>query len=100
VTPRAVISEPRLRDQPRVHARRNSDREPINIHPDTRNRLIRYLNDVLKGTGIGYTEFIEQSLDLWERIDQGAYEETLNNVVEDERIEAMMPEIMARTGAT
>jgi hypothetical protein len=68
----------RLRDTARWRDKdgkpRNSDRTPMNVHPLTLYRLNRQFLTYGPGakTGIGYTEFLELSMDLWEQIEAEA----------------------------
>jgi hypothetical protein len=60
----------RLRDTARRRIPVIDERAPINIREITRDRLRHFLmNGPGQGTGIGFTEFIEMSLDLWEQIE-------------------------------
>lgn len=55
---------------PRTEEERAAMRHPINIDPDTRERLRQFLMyGPGAGTGIGFSEFIEQSMRLWESLE-------------------------------
>lgn len=46
-----------------------SERQPMNIHADVRVRLRRFCNETMKGTGVGYSEFIMAALEAHENGD-------------------------------
>lgn len=45
----------------------DAERQPMNIHADVRTRLRAFCNGTMKGTGVGYSEFIMAALDAHER---------------------------------
>lgn len=56
-----------LKERPRIVA--NTDqREPINITPEAKRELHYFLTQDMAGTGIGYSEFIRQSIRLWREL--------------------------------
>jgi len=60
----------RLRDTARRHKGPWEDRAQISINAPTQKRFLEFLqNGPGHATGIGYSEFIEMSLDLWEQIE-------------------------------
>ena len=60
----------RLRDTARRHRGPWTDRSSISINKPTQERFLEFLqHGPGAATGIGYSEFIEMSLDLWEQIE-------------------------------
>lgn len=45
----------------------NAERQTMNVHADVRKRLRAFCNETMKGTGVGYSEFIMAALDAHER---------------------------------
>lgn len=61
----------KLNDRPRLLAK-TAERVPINITEEARQELLHFLRRDAEGTGIGYSEFIRQSIRLWREIERGA----------------------------
>lgn len=58
-----------LRERPRILAK-TDERVPINITAEAREELRVFLVRDMEATGIGYSEFIRQSIRLWREIDK------------------------------
>lgn len=61
-----------LKERPRILAD-TDEREPINITPEAKRELRYFLTQDLAGTGIGYSEFIRQSIRMWREIDDPTF---------------------------
>ena len=57
-----------LRQRPRM-APQTDERVPINITPEAREELRQFLTHDAEATGIGFSEFIRQSIRLWREIE-------------------------------
>ena len=57
-----------LRDRPRI-VPDTDERELINITPDAKRELRHFLMQDMEATGIGYSEFIRQSIRAWREIE-------------------------------
>ena len=56
-----------IKDMPRILAK-TDERTPINITPEAKQELWEFLNRDLEATGIGYSEFIRQSIRMWREL--------------------------------